>query len=204
MTTAMGATTIFLTTATAALETLLLRMRARLPASVVPLWDAAEDWLAAHTGLVAWIGVASVLLSVAGVVLAPVLVARLPADFFVRITQQPPPPVLARPHPARVVGRNVLGALLIVLGVLLMPLPGPGGLLVLLGLALTDFPGKRPLLAAVLRRPVVMRSINWLRQRAGREPMLPPTAREDGADLRAPLYGEAALNQKAPARGARE
>ena len=158
---------------TAATQTLLGRMRTHLPASALPLWDTAQAWLAAHAVLVSVIGGLSVLLSVAGLALTPFVIARLPADFFLRLTQ-PPAPVMRRPHPARVIGRNVLGLLLLVLGILLVPLPGPGALVALLGLALLDFPGKRRFLAAVLRRPTVWGSINWLRRRAGRGAMLAP------------------------------
>ena len=158
---------------TAATQTLLVQMRTHLPASALPLWDTAQAWLAAHAVLVSVVGGLSVLLSVAGLALTPFVIARLPADFFLRLTR-PPAPVMRRPHPARVIGRNVFGLLLAVLGVLLVPLPGPGALVALLGLALLDFPGKRRFLTAVLRRPMVWGSIGWLRRRAGRGPMLTP------------------------------
>ena len=83
---------------TAATQTLLGRMRTHLPASALPLWDAAQAWLAAHALLVSVIGGLSVLLSVAAVTLTPFVIARLPADFFLRLTR-PPAPVLRRPHP---------------------------------------------------------------------------------------------------------
>ncbi len=140
-----------------------------------PPWGAARSWLAAHTVLVSVVGGLSMLLSLVGLALVPLVIARLPADFFLRLTQ-PPAPVLRRPHPARVIGRNLLGMLLVVLGALLVPLPGPGALVALLGLALADFPGKRRFLAWVLRGQAVWRSINWLRRRAGRQEMLAPGA----------------------------
>lgn len=142
-------------------------------AAVAPRWAAAKSWLAAHAGLVSVVGGLSMILSLAGLMLVPFVIARLPADFFLRLTL-PPAPVLHRPHPARVIGRNLLGMLLVVLGALLVPLPGPGALVALLGLALVDFPGKRRFLAWVLRGPAVWRSINWLRRRAGRQEMLAP------------------------------
>ena len=162
-----------MTAAAATTQTLLIRVRTHLPASALPLWDTAQAWLAAHAVLVSVVGGLSVILSVAGLALTPFVIARLPADFFLRLTQ-PPAPVMRRPHPARVIGRNVLGLLLLVLGILLVPLPGPGALVALLGLVLLDFPGKRRFLTAVLRRPTVWGSIGWLRRRAGRGPMLAP------------------------------
>ena len=163
---------------TAATQTLLGRMRTHLPASALPLWDTAQTWLAAHAVLVSVIGGVSVLLSVAGLALTPFVIARLPTDFFRRLTQ-PPAPVMCRPHPVRVIGRNLLGFALFVLGLLLVPLPGPGALVALLGLALLDFPGKRRFLTAVLSRPAVWGSVTWLRRRAGRGPMWAPESAGD-------------------------
>lgn len=142
-------------------------------ASAPAPWVAARSWLAAHTVLVSVVGGLSVGLSLLGLVLVPWIIARLPADFFLRLTL-PPGPVRRRPHPARVIGRNLSGMLLVVLGALLVPLPGPGLLVALLGLALADFPGKRRFLTWVLRGPAVWGSINWLRRRAGRQEMLAP------------------------------
>ena len=142
-------------------------------ASGTPPWGAARSWLATHTVLVSVVGGVSVLLSLVGLALVPLVMARLPADYFLRLTL-PPSPLRRRPHPARVVGRNLLGMMLVVLGVLLVPLPGPGALVVLLGLAMADFPGKRPFMAWVLRRRAIWGSIKWLRRRAGRPEMLAP------------------------------
>lgn len=61
--------------------------------------------------------------------------------------------------------RNLLGAVLIGLGIILsLPgVPGQGLLTVLAGLLLLDFPGKRSLLHKLVNRPRVLQSINRLR-----------------------------------------
>jgi hypothetical protein len=96
----------------------------------------------------------------------------LPADFYAenshrrRIFQDRP---LLRM--AFLVTKNTLGAVLFITGVLLLVLPGQGILTILAALALLDFPGKRSLEMRILHRPAIMKSINWLRQRAGRQPL---------------------------------
>ena len=87
------------------------------------------------------------------------LVVRVPADYFL----QPPGALRWRGwlHAGEVVVRNVIGVVLIVVGVL-MALPGvPGqGLLTLLtGLLLTDLPGKRRLELWLLRLPRRLRHL---------------------------------------------
>jgi hypothetical protein len=75
---------------------------------------------------------------------------------------------------AGVVLKNLLGLALIVIGVVLsLPgIPGPGFVTILLGLVMLDIPGKRPLETRLVRRPAVLHSINRLRARFGKEPLI--------------------------------
>lgn len=98
-------------------------------------------------------------------------VARLPPDHFVRA------PPEARTHPVLVVlrgvVRNVAGAALMALGVVMaLPgVPGPGLVTVLIGFLLLDFPGKRALELRLLRRPRLRAAIDQLRARHGQPPL---------------------------------
>jgi UPF0716 family protein affecting phage T7 exclusion len=75
---------------------------------------------------------------------------------------------------AGVILKNLLGVALIVIGVVLsLPgIPGPGFVTILLGLVMLDIPGKRPLETRLIRRPAVLQSINRLRKRFGKEPLI--------------------------------
>jgi hypothetical protein len=70
--------------------------------------------------------------------------------------------------------RNLLGALLIFIGVILsLPgVPGQGLLTVLVGILLLDFPGKHKLVRKVLSRPSVLKAVNRLRKRFSRPPFV--------------------------------
>ncbi len=60
---------------------------------------------------------------------------------------------------------------------LVMSIPGVAGqgvLTVLLGLSLTDFPGKRRLELRLVRQPVIFRTINAIRVKAGKPALLIP------------------------------
>jgi hypothetical protein len=50
--------------------------------------------------------------------------------------------------------------------------PGPGVLFILLGLGFIDFPGKRSLERRLLRQPHVLSSVNKMRGRFGKPPIL--------------------------------
>ena len=69
-----------------------------------------------------------------------------------------------------VILKNVLGVLLVALGIVLsLPgVPGQGLLTMLLGIMLLDFPGRRKLELKLLHRPQVFNTINKLRQKFGK------------------------------------
>ena len=66
------------------------------------------------------------------------------------------------------IAKNVLGYIFVVTGLILLVLPGQGIFTVLVGVMLLNFPGKHQLARWIIARQPVLRSINWLRRRAGR------------------------------------
>ena len=133
-------------------------------------------WLEANGAWLGWLGAVSLLTFVGSLALIPVLVARIPADYFThrhRAYQY-----RAAPHPAlrliAIVLKNLLGYLLILAGIIMLVLPGQGILTILIGVILIDFPGKYALEKKLVARPSVIGSINWLRARSNRAPLDPP------------------------------
>ncbi len=136
-----------------------------LPEVVVDIWlrYQREVWM---------LGIASAGMLVISAMLIPYLIVRLPADYYAE-----------RNHRRRVfqhkpmlrilflAAKNTLGGLLLVAGILMLVLPGQGILTILAALALLDFPRKRALEMRILHTPAVLKSVNWLRRRSGREPL---------------------------------
>jgi len=85
---------------------------------------------------------------------------------------------LASQHPiirwTGMILKNVLGSLLILLGLLLsLPgVPGQGLLTILIGVMLLSFPGKRRLERWLISRPRVLSAINALRARFDKPPLV--------------------------------
>jgi hypothetical protein len=106
----------------------------------------------------------------------PWVVARLPHDYF----NQPHRAVwrlsMEEPWYALLLGavKNVLGALLVLLGIVMIVTPGQGLLTLLVGLLLMNFPGKYQLERWLVCRRGVMRALNWLRKRRGQPHFDPP------------------------------
>jgi hypothetical protein len=128
-------------------------------------FDALVDFLRG----MGWLGTVAlfVVLGLASVALGAVVVLRWPPDHF-----RPGP----RPPVVRVLGlaaKNLVGFLLVLLGIVMaLPgVPGQGLILILIGLTLADFPGKRRLEMGLIRRPAVLRMINDVRTRFGHPPL---------------------------------
>jgi archaellum biogenesis protein FlaJ (TadC family) len=99
------------------------------------------------------------------------IMVRIPADYFQESHSRE---LWSDRHPAlrflAVFAKNLLGVVLVVLGILMsIPgVPGQGILTILLGIMLLDFPGKRNLEYKLVSRPQVSNAINKLRHRFGK------------------------------------
>ena len=135
----------------------------------MPEWlEATWTWLVDHRGpIFLWLTILSVVTVVAAVVAMPLLIGRLPVDYFI---DRPAEPSRRHPlwHGALWLVKNVVGLSLLLIGVALLLLPGQGLLMMLVGLMLMDFPGKRRLERAVARRPARWKALNWRRSKSGK------------------------------------
>jgi hypothetical protein len=138
---------------------------------------SAMAWVRAHPAAIWWSGAVSLVMFVGTLLVVPVLLVKMPEDYFVSRRNPPPAGWLAR-HPALrwggLIGKNLLGIGVFVMGLLMLLLPGQGLLTMLLGVTLLDLPGKRRLEIALLRRPEVSRAVDWLRRKYGRPPLQMP------------------------------
>ena len=99
--------------------------------------------------------------------IVPLLVIRIPADYFQesgrhRVNQHGRSGLV---HLLLIALKNLAGAVLILLGIMMLVLPGQGLLTILIGLLLMNFPGKYRLERWLVSREPVLHSVNWLRSR---------------------------------------
>ena len=136
--------------------------------------QALHDILLAHHPLFWWLAGTSVLTFVGTLILVPVLLVRLPTNYFALNKRHPAP--WAHHHPLirgfLLVGKNILGALFFMTGFALLFLPGQGLLTMVMGIVLLDLPIKYRLERWLITRRPILHSINWLRLRAGRPQLI--------------------------------
>ena len=136
----------------------------------------AFDWVGAHPGIIGVVVVVSLLLALAYGALIFFAITRMSSDYFVRDTA--PLGSWRHRHPAlrfaTHVVKNLLGVVLLLMGIAMLVLPGQGILTMLIGISLLDFPGKRTLEKKIVSSPAVHRAIDKVRQRAGQPPLVLP------------------------------
>ncbi len=104
----------------------------------------------------------------ASLAIVALVLVKLPATYFKRSHKRKflanRPPII---RGLAITGKNLLGVVLVVVGILLsIPgVPGQGMLTILLGIMLLDFPGKTRLEHWLISRPKIFQTINKLRHR---------------------------------------
>ena len=122
---------------------------------------AILGWLKTY-GLL--LGIISVASWIGSILFCTLAIAYLPFDYFLfekresRIKQ----PVL---RIALKCLKNLLAVILIIVGLIMLPLPGQGVLTILIGIIISDIPGKYRLERRIIRSRAVLASANFIRSR---------------------------------------
>ncbi|MFT4606923.1 MAG: hypothetical protein ACI823_002485 [Chitinophagales bacterium] len=120
--------------------------------------------------LVWWLLTISFFSLLGTLIVVPLILVRLPADYFLFPDRQSAP-WISRNRYLRIpvfIAKNLLGAILVLAGILMLVLPGQGLLTIIIGLVLMEFPGKYHAERWVINRPAVLAAINWIRLKAGK------------------------------------
>jgi hypothetical protein len=135
------------------------------------------SWIEAHPALTIVLAGLSALTFIGSLLALPLLVARLPVDYFSDPRRHRNP--LRQQFPLAYFAlrgvKNLLGWVLILSGLLMLILPGQGLLTIIIGLLLSDFPGKFALERRLASTPRILSAINWLRRRGGHPPLSAPS-----------------------------
>lgn len=135
---------------------------------------ALMDLLTEHQHLLWWMGVGSAFVFVISLLSLPWLVAQIPDDYFVPKKREPTQWKTRQPLIRLIIliGKNCLGYVLLLGGILMLFLPGQGLLTMITGLLLIDYPGKFRLERRIVNTPAVLKSLNWLRAKANKPPLI--------------------------------
>lgn len=111
--------------------------------------------------------------------LVPVLVCKIPADYFVKTNYRPRATnkIEGIRYSLIYTVRNLAGIVLLLAGILMLLLPGQGLITIFLSLFVADFPGKRKVEERLVSIQTIHASINWIREKRGVELLSLPQAK---------------------------
>jgi len=123
-----------------------------------------------------WLLAASVVMFIISLAAMPLIVARIPEDYFTHHGRHR----MAQNNHGLIKGiilaglKNMFGAILLLAGFIMLFTPGQGLLSILFGLMIMNYPGKYQLECWMIRKPVVFRTLNFMRAKQGKAPLLQP------------------------------
>jgi hypothetical protein len=122
---------------------------------------------------VKWVVTISLITFIGTIIVVPYLITLIPEDYFAHEKREAWG--FTGHHPliraCLIIMKNLCGYVLILLGIAMLVLPGQGLLTIIMGLVLIDFPNKYQAERWLAGRPRVMKTMNWLRHRAGKGPL---------------------------------
>ncbi len=144
-------------------------------------WQSIRSLYEGDRTVILWLTGLSVLSFVGTIVAVPIIVRRLPADYFLpefdgneRLGGDfQPMPLLVR------VLKNILGCFLIFMGLLMLVGPGQGLLTIFMGILLIDFPRKKEVEMKLAQLGPINRLMSWIRTRADKPPLQFPNRQGD-------------------------
>ena len=134
------------------------------------LFATVQGWI--PVDVLIGLTVASAIGFVGTLIAIPMILVRLPADYFDTRT---PRHWMKDHHPllrlSGLVIKNAVGIVFLLAGFAMLFLPGQGLLTMLIGISLMDFPGKRQLEAKMVGQPTLLGVINNMRRKFDKPPL---------------------------------
>lgn len=134
-------------------------------------------WFKTHSILLWTLSAISVIAFIGTLVIIPYFIIRIPEDYLIRKNRRNEKPFAQEPR-MRVmylIFKNLLGIILVVVGLIMFVIPGQGVITMLIGIMLMNFPGKHTMAIAIVRQPAIFKSINWTRAKAFYPPLILPS-----------------------------
>ena len=137
------------------------------------LIDNIFGWFREYPEILVWLGGSSILIFAFSLIGISWLVAQIPEDYFLHETRHPSLWKVKTPILRLIILiiKNVLGAFLIIGGLMMLVLPGQGLLTIVTGFLFVDYPGKFKLERKMVAYPAIFNSLNWIRAKSNKAPL---------------------------------
>ena len=132
------------------------------------------ELIQSHPDYVRWLLVFSLVMFIGSLIAVPYLISIIPEDYFLHEHREAT--LFSVEHPVLrailFLVKNILGVSLVILGILMLVLPGQGILTIITGLVFMDFPRKYELERWLVSHKSILKTMNWFRERMKKLPLL--------------------------------
>ena len=136
------------------------------------MWQEIAHAFESHAAIFGGLALFSLVTFLVSLVAVPLVFVKLPPDYLTYPEQRGGPSGWLRW--VYWVIKNVFGWVFILVGIIMLFIPGQGLLSILIGLMLIHFPGKRKLIKRIMGRPKILKAVNGIRSKAGKVPLEAP------------------------------
>ncbi len=122
-----------------------------------------------------WLGIFSITTFILTILILPLVIIGLPEDYFV--CEKLDGFIGRQKKGFRhffLFVKNLAGILLLLMGFLMLFMPGQGVLTIIAALSIMNFPGKRNLEIKLVSNQKVFKSLNWIRKKGKKGPFFNP------------------------------
>ena len=127
--------------------------------------ESLVDFISDYSDWFYWLALSSIVLLVASILIMPVIITRIPADYFVSPERKYKSQPFSLYKFVLRLTKNLIGIVLLIFGIIMLFTPGQGLLTILAGLLITNFPGKYRLERKLIQNPSILRTLNWIRRK---------------------------------------
>lgn len=124
------------------------------------------DFLFQYQNLFIYIGIISLLLFVITALLTPYLVGLIPDDYFLASY------IVKKNSFIISFIKNILGLFLLIIGFIMLFMPGQGVITMIFGIFIMNFPYKRRIERYFINKNSIFNALNWLRVKANKKQLL--------------------------------
>lgn len=139
----------------------------------IPYLKDLLQFLKTHDEIIIWVSSISFITFVGTLAAIPFIIIRLPSDYFIKDQNLARRCCANRPvlKTLLVILKNVLGIIFMIMGFIMLFIPGQGILTMLIGYSLLDFVNMRGPVYKIVKRPSVYQFINRIRVKNDKEPI---------------------------------
>lgn len=127
--------------------------------------ESLVDFISDYSDWFYWLALSSIVLLVASILIMPVIITRIPADYFVSSERKYKSQPFSLHKFVLRLTKNLIGIVLLIFGIIMLFTPGQGLLTILAGLLITNFPGKYRLERKLIQNPSILKTLNWIRRK---------------------------------------